>query len=105
MCRANKLTDFYMMGTLVVKSLKVPNFRTITYVTLQQKSEGGGEGGGSLSLLACKVLRNFSCINLTYYIYKQRKNSRNALLINLHCRSYASLILKHIFSILFIHSK
>ena len=76
---------------------RVPNFRAITYVTLQQRSKGGGEGGGSLPLLACKVLRNSSCINLAYIIYKQRRISRNALLTKLHCRSYTSMILKHLF--------
>ena len=79
---------------------KVPNFRTTTYVTLQQKSKRGGEGGGSLHLLACKVLRNSSCINLAYVIYKQRRISRNALLTKLHCRSYTSIIFKHLF---FLH--
>ena len=60
---------------------------------------GEGEGGDSLSLLVCKVIRNSnsSCINLAYFICKQCRVSRNALLTKLHCRSYASLILKDLF--------
>ena len=57
---------------------------------------GEGEGGDNLPLLVCKVIRNSnsSCINLAYFICKQCRVSRNALLTKLHCRSYASLILK-----------
>ena len=75
--------------------LRVPNFRTAPYVTRRQKCEGGGKGRESLRLLAYKVLRNSSCINLAHCIYKERRINRNEMLSKLYCRSYTNLILNH----------
>ena len=66
----NSMRWIFLLGW----GLRVPNFRTITYVTLEQKSGGGrGEGRESSTLWACKVIRNsnFNCKNLAYFIYEQ----------------------------------
>ena len=87
--------------------LRVSNFRTITYVTFEEKREWEREGGESLPLLASKVIRNCNSnsINLAYFIYKQCRISRNALFTKVHCRSYTSLILKYHFPLTFIYPK